>query len=123
MKFAYLVHPLSQQSRLFVPSDENGPPRVRWGNDLLEKGGLMQHRSAESTSAENETPCVRIVDELRDLVSATGARTEGRVFEIPLGAVEILEDPPLAASDIEQAIEMATQWGAGIVGLGSLTGI
>jgi acetylornithine/succinyldiaminopimelate/putrescine aminotransferase/predicted amino acid dehydrogenase len=66
---------------------------------------------------------VRVVDELLGLVSASGAQAEGRVYEIPMDAAEILADPVRAMEYVEQATQMAADWGAKVVGLGSMTGV
>ena len=65
----------------------------------------------------------RVVDTFAGLVSATGARAEGRLYEIPMDARSILADPDRALELMEQAVEDAIGWGARIVGLGSMTGI
>src|SRR5262249_27499974 len=55
--------------------------------------------------------------------SAAGARAEGRLYEIPMEARSILADPDRALELMEQAVADAIDWGARIVGLGSMTGI
>src|SRR5260370_39461921 len=63
------------------------------------------------------------VDEMSGLVSKTGARAEGRLYEIPMTGHEILQDPHRALGLMEKAVDAAAAWGARIVGLGSMTGI
>ncbi len=65
----------------------------------------------------------RVADTFDGLVSAAGARAEGRIYEIPMDARSILGDPDRALELMEQAVEDAIGWGARIVGLGSMTGI
>jgi len=66
---------------------------------------------------------VRVVDEFPGVVSASGARTEGRLYEIPMDVSAILEDTGRALAYMEEAVDLAADWGAKIVGLGSMTGI
>src|SRR3990172_5841794 len=123
MRFAFLVHPLSEETRQLLELD--------WGNtssisqDLI---GLCQdleravggvRRSSEAGGLKG----VRVVDELSGVVSALGARTEGRLYEIPMDAYAILDDTAQALEYMEEAVHMAADWGAKIVGLGSMTGI
>src|SRR5260370_10217620 len=63
------------------------------------------------------------VDEMSGLVSKTGARAEGRLYEIPMTGHEILQDPHRALGLMEKAVDAAAAWGARIVGLGSMTGV
>jgi acetylornithine/succinyldiaminopimelate/putrescine aminotransferase/predicted amino acid dehydrogenase len=65
----------------------------------------------------------RVVDTFAGLVSAAGARAEGRLYEIPMDARSILAEPDQALEFMEQAVADAIGWGARIVGLGSMTGI
>ncbi len=65
----------------------------------------------------------RIADTFEGLVSAAGARAEGRLYKIPMDARGILGDPGRALELMEQAALDAIGWGARIVGLGSMTGI
>src|SRR6185369_5836126 len=60
---------------------------------------------------------------LHGMASPLGGVADGRLYEIPMDAVAILEDPDRALRYVEQAADMAVQWGAKIVGLGSMTGI
>ncbi|MES1213654.1 MAG: aminotransferase class III-fold pyridoxal phosphate-dependent enzyme, partial [Singulisphaera sp.] len=52
-----------------------------------------------------------------------GATAEGRLYEIPLEPEAILADPVAAMTYMEQATQMAAEWGAKVVGLGSITGV
>ncbi|MEK6247365.1 MAG: aminotransferase class III-fold pyridoxal phosphate-dependent enzyme, partial [Planctomycetales bacterium] len=64
-----------------------------------------------------------LFDEFQRLEVADGKWAEGRVYEIPCSAHEILQDPTAAVAHTEAAVEMAAEWGAGIIGLGSLTSV
>jgi len=136
MKFAFLIHPLTPEtSRLLelLTRDGAGGLRNAWGQDLASfcllfheavrqgmagpgDGSVPRHRADAAKR-------VRVVDELANLVSARGVAAEGRLYEIPMCPAEILENPAAAMEAILEAIEQASQWGARIVGLGSMTGI
>ncbi len=77
----------------------------------------------QDQSGSDIVPEARLVDELANLVSPVGARAEGRLYEIPMDARSILEDPGQAIDYMEQAVDRAAEWGARLVGLGSMTGI
>ena len=66
---------------------------------------------------------VQVIDELPALISRRGARTDGRLYEIPMDSFAILDEPDRALDYILDAIDLAADWGAKIVGLGSMTGI
>ncbi|MFH1266266.1 MAG: aminotransferase class III-fold pyridoxal phosphate-dependent enzyme [Planctomycetota bacterium] len=122
MKFAFLVHPLSEETRQLL--------ELEWGDmssisqDLI---GLAQelHRSVKRVRRDGTRGpgCVRVVDELTGVASVLGSKCEGRLYEIPMDAYAILEDTGQALQYMEEAVEMAADWGAKIVGLGSMTGI
>ena len=131
MKFAFLVHPLSEEtSRLldFLTRDGSRALSNSWGHDLLAfcaqfHQAVRQAGPSEGSDADAPVPNVRVVDELPGLVSAHGGSTQGRLYEIPMYPVQILDDPTKAIDYMVQAVEMAADWGARIVGLGSMTGI
>ncbi len=125
MKFAFLVHPLTEETKQMLEWDPAGSLRNSFGNDLL---GFCQtlHDSiahAQRTTEFAAQPRVRVVDELKNMVSIRGAKIDGRLYEIPMDAYEILDDPTRAMEYMEEAVDMAADWGARIVGLGSMTGI
>ncbi len=66
--------------------------------------GLMRQGEAEGP---------RVADTFAGLVSSTGARAEGRLYEIPMDARSILNDPDPALELTEQALENAIDWGGG----------
>jgi acetylornithine/succinyldiaminopimelate/putrescine aminotransferase/predicted amino acid dehydrogenase len=125
MKFAFLVHPLSEDSKALVELNDEGTLSNNWGGDLLQFCNFLQTTMAarREAASRGEDPRVRVIDRFSNLRSATGAVAEGRLYEIPMGAAEILDDPGRAIEYMQQATAMAAEWGAGIVGLGSMTGI
>jgi len=125
MKFAFLVHPLSEESKALMDIHQSRGPKERWGGDLLDfcKNLHLSIAAYHRSERPGAPPAVRDVDELAGLVSQTGAIAHGRLYEIPMDAGEILEDPSRAVQYMEQAVDLAAQWGAELVGLGSMTGI
>jgi len=125
MKFAFLVHPISAETRKLAEFDPTGTLKSAWGQDLFAFCSHL-HRTALKLQmgADLEVPAeVRVVDELTGLLSPRGVEAEGRLYEIPMDAAEILDDPASAMQHIETAVQQAAEWGAKIVGLGSMTGI
>jgi len=125
MKFAFLVHPLSEESKALLEMNGDGTLSNNWGGDLLQFCNFLRRTMAARREAQHsfQPPSVRVIDQLDRLRSPTGATAEGRLYEIPMGAAEILEAPSQAIEYMEQAVAMAEEWGAGVVGLGSMTGI
>jgi predicted amino acid dehydrogenase len=123
MKFAFLVHPLTEETQWLSS--------FQWGSkgwltqDLIGMCLRLHDSMVEVERIRQMKPPqeVRVVDELPGLVSATGAESEGRLYEIPMDAYAILDDASRAMEHMEQAVEMAADWGAKIVGLGSMTGV
>src|SRR5262249_26617800 len=105
--------------------DFNGALQQSWGTDPL---GMTAHlhkavEEARRKQAGGPPTRPRVVDELTGLTSLLGNSAEGRLYEIPMDALSILSDPNRALNYMEQAVEMAVDWGARLVGLGSMTGI
>lgn len=125
MKFAFLVHPLSEDSKALVAMNDDGTLSSNWGGDLLQFCNFLQQTMAarREAKAKRETPRVRVIDRFANLRSPTGAVADGRLYEIPMGAADILDSPGEAIEYMQQAVMMAGEWGAEIVGLGSMTGI
>ena len=124
MKFAFLAHPLSQEHRALMAVDDSGGLRKSWGGDLFQFcQQLHQNLNAYHHSGSLPDDEVRVVDQFNGLVSANGARCDGRFYEIPLDAQQILDEPHRALALMESAVDDAASWGAEIVGLGSMTGI
>lgn len=125
MKFAFLVHPLTDDTRELVGLNKTGRFTETWGKDLftflesLHSGihGVKGFRSKVPT----DKPWV--VDYLPQIKSLTGNEAEGRIYEIPMLPHEILLDSGRALGIMEAAVDEAAAWGAQIVGLGSMTGI
>ena len=123
MRFAFIVHPLSEQTKALLRWDEGGVLRRRWSGDLMEFCSYLHQQISQRATAQQEPPCVRMIDDLSGLLSTTGAVAHGRLYEIPLDAEEILADPVLAMEYVSEATQMAAEWGAQVVGLGSMTGV
>ncbi len=126
MKFAFLGHPLSQETRdLLKIDDPHQSLRRKWGRDVLGLSKNLHQALGKLREASNveDPPQVRMVDHMTGLTSPTGDATEGRIYEIPLDAWQILQDPSHAMRYMEEAVDMAVKWGADVVGLGALTGV
>jgi len=122
MKFAFLVHPLSEESKALLNLDEGGELHQRWGGDLTEFMAYLRE-TLQAQKSRPQVDRVRLIDDMPGLISASGARAHGRLYEIPMGAMEIIEDAARAVSYMEEAVDMAAEWGAEVVGLGSMTGV
>jgi acetylornithine/succinyldiaminopimelate/putrescine aminotransferase/predicted amino acid dehydrogenase len=125
MKFAFLIHYLSEETCSLVQLDRGGALRSHWGLNVLEfcsslHQTMQAFRRGEGAGGES---AARLADEMAGLVSQTGARAEGRLYEVPMTGRAILEDPHRALGLMEKAIDAAADWGARVVGLGSMTGI
>lgn len=123
MRFAFLVHPLGEETKTLFNLDSKGSLQRSQGCDLLSFCGQLHQMLAATQNQPSPPPAVRVVDELAGLVSRSGAKAEGRFYEIPLDAWEILDDPAMAVHYMEQAVDAARDWGAQLVGLGSMTGV
>jgi hypothetical protein len=95
MKFAFLIHPLTHETKELMQLDMGGVLRANWGNNILQfcldlhgATDALKQKSAADAVAE-----ARMVDELAALASPAGARADGRLYEIPMDARSILEDP------------------------------
>lgn len=125
MKFAFLIHPLDEKMPALIELDRDKVLQKHWGSNPFALCRLV-HGSVASAQhlppmSNRTAPC--LVDELPRILSATGAEAAGRIFEIPLDAVSILEQPEKALDLMENAVLQAHEWGAQLVGLGSMTGI
>ncbi len=125
MKFAFVVHPLSEESKALMQMDDGGQLLSHWeSGNLLEICDYVQGTMAEGVAfgRRNETGPI-VLDQFARLETKRGASAEGRVYEIPCTPKKILEDPATAIEHTAQAVQMAADWGAGVVGLGSLTSV
>ena len=88
MKFAFLVHPLSLESKALLEMNDDGTLSNNWGGDLLQFCNFLQTTMAARREANRnpEPPRVRVIDQFVNLRSATGAVADGRLYEIPMGA-------------------------------------
>lgn len=98
--------------------------RRLWGSDPV---GLASRLRDAVTSAKcsdcDSAPGVSVLEELSGITSASGQVADGRLYNIPMTADAILGDPAQALALMQEAVSQATEWGAKIVGLGSVTGI
>lgn len=125
MKFAFMIHPISRESAALMDLDFDGAMQTFWGVDPL---GVCAHlhgavKEARRREGSNSIPVPHVVDEFKSLTSQLGQTVEGRLYQIPMDSLSILSDPDSALRYLEQATEMAVDWGAEIIGLGSMTGI
>ncbi len=124
MKFAFLIHPITSDTQSLFQIDDGGQFRKLWKQaSVLEISDYLQSWFAATSNPNRGPGQVRVIDEFTDLYSVNGTVTEGRLYEIPMTATEIKDDPNTAIAHIQRAIEMAQEWGAKIVGLGSMTGV
>lgn len=125
MKFAFVVHPLSEESKALWQMDDGGQLLSHWENgNLLEICDYVQSSVAEGIAfGGRATKGPIVLDHFSKLETVTGHVAEGRVYEIPCSPKNILEDPATAIEHTQAAVQMAADWGAGIVGLGSLTSV
>jgi hypothetical protein len=102
-KIAFLIHYLSEDTCSLMRLDSGGSLRRHWGLNVLEfcsslRQTMEAFRRGEDAGDESTG---RLVDEMPGLVSQTGARAEGRLYETPLTGREILEDPHRALGLME----------------------
>ncbi len=125
MKFAFLVHPLTEDTRQLVCLNKTGKFTESWGKDLFGflDGLHIAMNGVDEFRRNVPTDKPWVVDYLPRITSLKGPSAEGRIYEIPMLPMEILDDSARALDLMEMAIKDATDWGAKIVGLGSMTGI
>lgn len=113
MNFAFLVHPLSEETKQLVELDSSGGLKNAFGQDMLSFCGQLHQSVAKAMRSKGlDLPDrVRVVDEVADLVSAQGARADGRLYEIPMDALAILDDPTQAMEYMQEAVNLAADWG------------
>jgi hypothetical protein len=124
MNFAFLVHPLGNETdRVLTYIREVDLPKS-FGWDMFsfihDMHVAMMHADGEGSTLSKE---VQVIDELPALISRLGARTDGRLYEIPMDSFTILQEPDRDPEYILAAVDLAADWGAKIVGLRSMTGI
>lgn len=125
MKFAFLVHPLNPESTGFVGPDEHHHLLSAWGSDPLLLSSLLRHAIdvGGDSYVPDANPTFKVVDQFLDITGTTGNPVEGRIYQIPMDARSILEEQDRALEFMEGAVNDAAEWGARVVGLGSMTGI
>ena len=118
MKFAFLIHPLSAATQDLFRLDNGGMLLEHSGGNLLQVIARLHQtmREASATPTDSAVAGPRVVDRLAGLLSARGASTEGRLYEIPMDAAAILDDPGRAVTLMEQAVDEAAESGAGDCG-------
>ena len=87
MRFAFVIHPISEQTKNLMDLDRDGRLRRTWGRADLLRFCAEAHDVLEATSRpmkDGQSKGPRIVDTFAGLVSSTGARAEGRLYEIPM---------------------------------------
>ncbi len=123
MKFAFVVHPVSESHKMFR-LDDGGEFRKLWnGGSAIAISDYLQAWMAANANRRQGLSDVVVVDEMLNLYSKNGTSTEGRLYQVPMLASEIKDDTTAAMEYIERAVDMAADWGAEIIGLGSMTGI
>ncbi len=125
MKFAFMIHPITTKTDSLMDLDFDGTLQEKYGVDPLGLGAHLHNAIAEFHKRRDVSPNPHpeSIDEMVDLQSPLGMVTGGRLYKIPMDAVSILEEPDRALELINEAVEMAVDWGARIIGLGSMTGI
>ncbi len=128
MKFAFLIHPISEATTGLFRLDDTGGLVEHWASSNLLTFTAYLHQTMRNATLSplperNGAAAPRLADQMTGLVSATGASAEGRIYEIPMDVAAILADPSHAVGFMEQAVDEAARWGAELVGLGSMTGI
>jgi len=122
MDFAFVVHPLSEQSSDLLNWRNQGIVQSLWSNDVnLFTKSVHQGMRQEPARTSEDSSC-RFIDYFNNCHSPAGGFTRGQLVEIPMGPMEILDNPTEAVELISEAVEEAADWGAKIVGLGSITG-
>ena len=125
MKFAFLVHPLTDDTSELVGLNKTGRFTETWGKDLFTFLESLHTGIHGVKEFREQVPKDRpwVVDYLPQIKSLLGTEAEGRIYEIPMLPHEILLDSTRALKIMETAVDEAAAWGAQIVGLGSMTGI
>ena len=110
MKFAFVVHPLSEESKALMQMDDGGQLLSHWeSGNLLEICDYVQGTMAEGVAfgRRNEMGPI-VLDQFARLETKLGASAEGRVYEIPCTPKKILEDPATAIEHTAQAVQMGS---------------
>ena len=118
--------PISEQTKNLMDLDEEGRLTRKLG--WCQLAAVLQRpmpplRAVPSRCGYEEPKAPRLVDTFAGLVSSTGARAEGRLYEIPMDARSILADPDRAWRSWSRLRRMRSTGAPQIIGLGSMTGI
>ena len=123
LKFAFLIHPISEGTSSLIDLQLSQQLCKAWGQDSL-LFCAQYHKAVHAAQQRGPLePAVRVVDNLDGLISERGAESDGRIYEIPMHPLEFLEYPQRAVALMREAISDAADWGAQLVGLGGLTAI
>ena len=125
-KFAFLIHPLSKHSLSLLNLDQGASMLNGWNTgsffDLIRQTHhAFKPQNTMNSHTINPSQTVRVVDAVH--YHSKHSSAIGRLYEIPMSALEVLNNPDQALMYMEQATEAAVQEGAQIIGLGSLTAI
>ncbi len=123
LKFAFLIHPISDGTSSLIDLQLGQQLRSAWGQDSLLFCAKYHEAIHAAQSRGPIQPSVRVVDELIGLGSVTGSSATGRLYEVPMSPSEFLREPHRALESMREAVAAATEWGAELVGLGGLTAI
>lgn len=126
MKFAFLIHPLSRGTANAIRFDPTGQLRAVWGTQPLRAIQVLRQLQQDSRGQshfDQNGDAPRDAADLKTLTFPGGETCRGKLIEVPLLPHEIIEQPDHAVGLMEQAVDQAVEWGAELVGLGSLTGI
>src|SRR5216683_3063110 len=100
MKFAFLIHPISRATKDLYRLNNSGALLEHWGSNLLQFTAQL-HRSFRETQPVPGVTGPRLFDQLAGLATARGGSADGRIYEIPMDAAEILADPHRAVGFME----------------------
>ena len=123
MDFAFVVHPLSSESSDLLNWRNQGIIQSLWSNDVNQFTKSVHHGMRQQVNGGSSAGSCRFIDFFNRLHSPAGGFALGQLVEIPMGPIEILDSPSEAVNLITEAVEEAADWGAKIVGLGSITGV
>ncbi|MCE9546083.1 MAG: aminotransferase class III-fold pyridoxal phosphate-dependent enzyme [Planctomycetia bacterium] len=127
MKFAFVIHPWSIAAPRLP--EHNALSRANWRQvSAINFAGMLRNLIGADAKAESSSlTAVRVIDEWDGFAAAgignAGEPTIGRIYELPAGLWEMIEDSTQAMQLIEEAISQAAVWGAQIIGLGGLAAV
>lgn len=123
MNFAFLVHPLGNETDRVLGYLREVDLQRSFGWDMPSFFHDLHLAIGMAKRSSSEQQSVGVIDEFSGLKSHLSASADGRLYEIPMNSFAILEDPDRALNYMIDAVQSAAKWGAKIVGLGAMTGI